>query len=150
MHVCVRVLARVCATVCKVCTRVPNCAMHWRLYVCMPVYLFAHQSNTRHLCVYCSCHSSPARNTLRHLDTHTHTLVGIWAGICIGSMALVSGVHKKRQRAVIQTQPLVSFLGMCCVCECVRCQETQLSSLVGCATARFSPAFLVLWRNMPQ
>lgn len=47
--------------------------MHWRLYVCMPVYLFAHQSNTRHLCVYCSCHSSPARNTLRHLDTHTHT-----------------------------------------------------------------------------
>lgn len=34
-------------------------------------------------------------------------------------MALVSGVHKKRQRAVIQTQPSVSFLGMCCVCECV-------------------------------
>lgn len=115
VHVCV--LARVCATVCKVCTRVPNCAMHWRLYICMPVYLFAHQSNTRHLCVYCSCHSSPACNTLRHLDTHT--LVGIWAGICIGSLALVSGVHKKRQRAVIQTQPLVSFLGMCCVCECV-------------------------------
>lgn len=147
---CVRVLARVCATVCKVCTRVPNCAMHWRLYVCMPVYLFAHQSNTRHLCVYCSCHSSPARNTLRHLDTHTHTGWHLGWHLHWQHGARV-WCPQKEAESCNPDPALGEFFGyVLCLCVCVRCQETQLSSLVGCATARFSPAFLVLWRNMPQ
>lgn len=116
---CVCACARSCLCDClqsvhtcaKLCNALAVVCMHASLLVCSPI------KHTPLVCVLqLSLFSCPQHTqTLRH----THTLVGIWAGICIGSMALVSGVHKKRRRAVIQTQPLVSFLGMCCVCECV-------------------------------
>lgn len=116
---CVCACARSCLCDClqsvhtcaKLCNALAVVCMHASLLVCSPI------KHTPLVCVLqLSLFSCPQHTqTLRH----THTLVGIWAGICIGNMALVSGVHKKRQRAVIQTQPLVSFLGMCCVCECV-------------------------------
>lgn len=119
VRACACVCARSCLCDClqsvhtcaKLCNALAVVYMHASLLVCSPI---------KHTPLVCVLQLS-LFSCLQHTQTlrHTHTLVGIWAGICIGSLALVSGVHKKRQRAVIQTQPLVSFLGMCCVCECV-------------------------------
>lgn len=112
---CVSVLIRVYVAVCKsvhtcqtvcVCVSDYACIAAGCMYTCQSAYLLTNQTHATCVCIVAVTLLLPKT----HLHANTHTLVGIWAGICIGSTAPVSGIHTKRQRAVIQTQPLV------CVC----------------------------------
>lgn len=62
VHVCVRALARVYATVCKVCTRVPNCGC---MYACQPTCLLTNQTHATCVCIVAATLLLPAT----HLDS---------------------------------------------------------------------------------